>query len=492
MSPRVFVRECSSSVVEPGHGREMNLTGFTSGTSGEEGGARDAPKAVRGRVLHPAIDGNYLNLVGGSGVWVKDAEGREYLDSVAGVGVMALGYGRLDLVEAASMQAVRIPYVHSMRYRNDPQDELANRIARIAPPGLTWSFFCSGGSEALESAVKLVRLYWLERDEPTRWKVIGRRPSFHGNTLMALSVGYHASRRAPYEPLLTEMPHLRAPWIFHCTDHGQVGPWCRVCSGQALDDLIVKEGPESIAAFIVEPIAGAAAPGVTPPPGYYETIRAICDRYGVLFISDEVMTGLGRTGCDWGIQHWDAVPDLIITAKGIGAGYTSIGAVIAHERVIDVLRSGSGRFEHNFTMAGTPLACAVSCAVLDAYEREAIRGHVKTVAETLRSELEEIKQQHPLVGDVRGKGLQIGVELTRPGSTTPLPSTLKAVQLLNRLATDEGLLVYPCSGIVDGRIGDAILLLPPLVISEEECHEVVRRLGRAITRLEAMILPQLA
>jgi adenosylmethionine-8-amino-7-oxononanoate aminotransferase len=236
-----------------------------------------------------------------------------------------------------------------------------------------------------------------------------------------------------------------------------------------------------VAAFIAEPVVGAAAPGVTPPAGYYETVRAICDRYGVLFISDEVMTGVGRTGRDWGIQHWEAVPDLLITAKGIGSGYASIAAVVAHERVIDVLRNGSGRFEHNFTMAGNPLACAVSCAVLDAYESEGI----------LRRALDDLRARHPIVGDVRGKGFHLGIELTQPGTSTPLPPPLKAVQTLDALAKEEGLLIYPCSGIVDGQAGEAVLLLPALIINEDECGEIVARLDRALARLEDRVLPLL-
>jgi hypothetical protein len=445
-----------------------------------------------GRVLHPRLDGSYLELVRGQGLWVEDDTGRTYLDSVAGVGVMALGYGRADLVAAAQHQAEILPYSHSMRFRNAPQEELAERLRELTPPGLDWSFFCSGGSEALDSAVKLIRLYWLERREPSRWKIIGRRPSFHGNTLMGLAVGDHPVRRAPYGPLLIEMAKLPAPWIFHCDRHGPEGPWCPTCSGEALEELIVAEGPESVAAFIAEPIVGAAAPGVTPPAGYYETIRQICDRHGVLLVVDEVMTGLGRTGRDWGIQHWDVVPDVMLTAKGIGSGYASIAAVVAHDQVIEVLRSGSGTFEHNFTMAGNPLACAVSCAVLDAYRNEGIREHVEQVAPTLREGLLQLRRHCSIVGDVRGLGLHLGLELTQPGTNRPLPANLRAAASLDLLAREEGLLIYPCSGIVDGQLGDAVLLLPALVITEEECREIVNRLGRALERLEAQVLPRLS
>ena len=221
-----------------------------------------------GRTLHPQVDNEYLRLVSGSGVFVKDDAGREYLDGVAGIGVMSLGYGRDDLVEAAAAQARKISFTHSMRFRNEPQERLAQQLAEITPPGLDWAFFCSGGSEALDSTVKLVRQYWLDRGQPSRWKVIGRRPSFHGNTLNALSVGYHAGRRAAFEPYLLDLPHLPAPWIYRCERHGMDGPWCDDCSGRALADVIEAAGPETVAAFIAEPIVGAAAPGVTPPPDY--------------------------------------------------------------------------------------------------------------------------------------------------------------------------------------------------------------------------------
>lgn len=469
------------------------VAGMRTSDSEQGNGQRSAGRNDRrGRDLHPAIDGHYLQLISGEGLWVTDSDGRTYLDTVAGVGVTALGYGRKDLVEAMTRQAELLPYAHSMRYRNAPQEELAERLSAITPPGLNWSFFCSGGSEALDSAVKLIRLYWLERGEPARRKIVARRPSFHGNTLMALSVGYHPVRRAPYAPLLVEMPHLPAPWLFHCESNGPDGALCDVCSGRALEQLIMEEGPDTVAAFIAEPIVGAAAPGVTPPPGYYENVREICDRYGVLFVADEVMTGLGRTGLDWGSQHWDAVPDIMITAKGIGSGYASIAAVCAHERVIDVLRSGSGRFEHNFTMAGNPLACAVACAVLDAYERERIVEHVREVAPVFERMLRELQARHPLIGDIRGKGLMMGMELTRPGTNRPLPPELHAAQSLDALAQEECLLIYPCSGIVDGKRGDAILFLPALVIDGHECAEAAGRLDAALGRLEERILPGLA
>ncbi len=437
-----------------------------------------------GRTLHPQIGRDYLRLVSGSGVYVTDADGREYLDGVAGIGVLALGYGRDDLVAAGVEQARRIPFVHSMRFANEPQERLAEQLAAFAPPGLNWSFFCSGGSEATESAVKLVRQYWLDRGQPSKWKIIGRRPSFHGNTLTALAVGYHAARRERYRPYLVDMPHLGAPWIYRCTEHGPSGPYCDVCSGRALAEVIEAEGPETVAAFIAEPIVGAAAPGMTPPPGYYETIREICDRHDVLFISDEVICGVGRTGRNFGIEHWDAVPDIMIMAKALSAGYASLAAVMAHDRVMDVLRSGSAQYEHNFTMAGNPIACAVGSAVLAAVEAEEVVPRVAELEPVFFGALERLRR-HPFVGDIRGRGLLAGIEFVVPGGTQPYPAEVGLTGLIDEASRANGLLVYPCKGIVDGRLGDSIMLLPPLTITVAEIDELADRLDRTLEQVGA-------
>ncbi|HEY8167614.1 MAG TPA: aminotransferase class III-fold pyridoxal phosphate-dependent enzyme, partial [Candidatus Limnocylindrales bacterium] len=240
--------------------------------------------------IHPAVGEPHLRLASGSGCRVRDEHGRAYLDAVAGVGVMSLGYGRDDIVAAAAAQARQLPFSHSMRFANEASDVLAARLRELTPDGIDWFFFCSGGSEALDSAVKIIRHYWLDRGQPSRWRIIARRPSFHGNTLAGLSVGYHAARRTPFLPYLWDMPHIPAPWRLHCPNHGEGAPDCAACTGTALQEAIEEVGPDSVAAFIAEPLVGAAAPAVTPDPGYYETIRAICDRYDVLFVADEVMT----------------------------------------------------------------------------------------------------------------------------------------------------------------------------------------------------------
>jgi adenosylmethionine-8-amino-7-oxononanoate aminotransferase len=442
-----------------------------------------------GHSIHPVIGHQYVRLVSGQGVFVTDDTGKTYLDAVAGIGVVALGYGRDDLVDAYAEQARRLPFAQSMRFENDAAERLAARLAAFAPPGLTWSFFCNGGSEALDSSVKLVRQYWLDRGQPLKWKVIGRRPGFHGNTLMALSVGYHAGRRARYLPYITDLPHLRAPWIYRC-EHGDDadGPYCDDCSGRALAALIEAEGPETVAAFIAEPLIGAAAPAVTPPDGYYQTIREICDRYDVLFISDEVMTGIGRTGRNFGIEHWDVVPDLMLFAKGISAGYAPLAGVMAHERVIDVLRSGGGRYENTFTWGGNPMACAVGAATLEAIVREEVVPGVADLAPDFFGGLAGLRR-HPIVGDIRGKGLMAGIEFVQPGSRDPFPAEVGVTALVDQAARDAGLLVYPCPGIVDGAAGDSILMVPPLVISRAEIGLLVDRLDSALAAVTRAVLP---
>jgi adenosylmethionine-8-amino-7-oxononanoate aminotransferase len=445
-----------------------------------------------GHSIRPLLGHPYVRLVSGDGVFVTDDAGLTYLDAVAGVGVMTLGYGRDDLAAALVDQARRLPFAQSMRFENEPAERLATRLAAFAPPGLTWSFFCNGGSEALDSTVKLVRQYWLDRGQPGKWKVIGRRPGFHGNTLMALSVGYHAGRRARYQPYITELPHLRAPWIFRC-ERGDTpeGPFCDDCSGRALASLIDAEGPESVAAFVSEPIVGAAAPAITPPPGYYETIREICDRYDVLMVSDEVMTGIGRTGRNFGIEHWDAVPDVMLVAKGISGGYAPLAGVVAHERVMEVIRNGAGRYENTFTWGGNPMACAVGAATIEAVEREGVVAHVAELESEFFNLLDGLRR-HPIVGDVRGKGLMAGIEFVQPGGTDPYPPDARVSARVDQAAREAGLLVYPCQGIVDGVVGDSILMLPPLVITRAEIGQLVDRLDAALETVSRAIAAEAA
>jgi adenosylmethionine-8-amino-7-oxononanoate aminotransferase len=424
-------------------------------------------------------------FVRGEGVELIDGQGRRYLDAASGVGVTSLGYSASEVVDAMCEQASTLPYLHAMRFEALPAQQLADLVASVLPGDLGHVFFASGGSEANESVIKFVRQYWLERGQPERWKVIGRRPSFHGNTLATLSVGWHAGRRQRHAPLLLPMPHIDAPNSYRACEY------CRAASGRCtaacaaqLEDAIQQAGPETVAAFIAEPVVAAAGGVLAPPPGYFQAIREICDRYQVLFVADEVFTGFGRLGAWSGMERFGVLPDITVFAKGITAGYAPLGGFAVRTALIDAFRRGSGRFEHNFTYAAHPIAAAVGIAVIGILQRDHLVERVAATealyARMLGDELSEL----PVVGDVRSMGLLGGVELVADTATRqPFPASAGIAARATRLALGEGVIVYPCSGGVDGEAGDYLILAPPFVTSEDDLEQMVLRTGRALRRL---------
>jgi adenosylmethionine-8-amino-7-oxononanoate aminotransferase len=445
-------------------------------------------------------------FVRGEGVELIAADGRRYLDAASGVGVTCLGYSAAEVVEAMRAQAERLPYLHALRFEAPPAQQLADLVADVLPGDLDQVFFASGGSEANESAIKFARQYWLERGQPERWRVIGRKPSFHGNTLATLSVGWHAGRRQRHAPLLLPMPHVPAPNVYRgcglCPQGGISQPeaggqqtgCCELACAAELERRILEVGPQTVAAFIAEPVIAAAGGALVPPPGYFTAVRDICDRYGVLLIADEVFTGFGRLGRWAGLERFGVQPDLMVFAKGITAGYAPLGGFAVRGPLLDPFRRGTGRFEHNFTFAGHPVAAAVGVAVVEILRRDRL---VERVAETepwffscLRRHLGDL----PVVGDIRGLGLLAGVELVADrDSKRPFPAAAGTAARATALAMDEGVVVYPCSGGVDGGDGsgdgagrdrgDYLLLAPPFVATEDELEQMVVRLARALGRL---------
>jgi adenosylmethionine-8-amino-7-oxononanoate aminotransferase len=423
-------------------------------------------------------------FVRGEGVELIDRDGRRYLDAVSGVGVTCLGYGVAEVVDAMRAQAEQLQYLHSMRFESLPGRELADLVAQVTPGDLDQIFFVSGGSEANESAVKFARQYWLERGQPDRWRVIGRWPSFHGNTLATLSIGWHAARRKRHAPLLLPLPHVETPNIYRGCGHcRQTGTCTLACAGE-LERRILEVGPETVAAFIAEPVVGAAAGALVPPDDYFPAIREICDRYEVLFIADEVFTGFGRLGRWFGMQRFDVLPDIAVFAKGISGGYAALGGFAVSSALLEPFQRGSGRFEHNFTFAGHPVAAAVGATVVRILQRERLVERVASLEqqffEGLRGHLEEL----PIVGDVRGMGFLAGVELVADQRTKrPFPASSGVAARATRIALQEGVIVYPCGGGIDGEAGDYILLAPPFVTSEEDLERMSERFGRALHRL---------
>jgi len=432
-------------------------------------------------VVKVNLKSHFLHFERGEGCYTFDDHGKRYLDAAAGVGVVTLGYGIPEFGKALKEQADLIPYIHGMRFSNSTVEQLADKITSWTPDGVDYSFFCSGGSEAMESALKITRQYFLERGLPQKNRFIGRWQSFHGNTLATQSVGGHILRRKPHLPMLINWPHIIQCNCYRCPY--QLFPdKCALPCAHDLERVVKVEGAETIAGFIAEPIVGAAGGAPVPPPGYFKVIREICDRHDILFIADEVITGWGRTGTRFGIEHWDVIPDVIVTAKGLSSGYAPLGAAIFHQRIMDVFEHGSGIIDHNFTYAGNPLACRAGLVALDLYEKYDVVENARVRGADLMGRLDRFRSL-PFIGDIRGKGLLVGIEFVKDqASKEPFSPGLHVHQWINRIALENGLIVYPCNGTADGLVGDHILLMPPLIISSSEINELIEKLASTFTQ----------
>jgi adenosylmethionine-8-amino-7-oxononanoate aminotransferase len=424
------------------------------------------------RRYHPVI-------VRGEGVYLYDRDGRRYIDGCSGALVVNIGHGVKEIAAVLGAQAERVAFTHLSRFASEPVIELSRKVARLAPGDLDRVYMVSGGSEGTETAAKMARQYFLERDgKSSKHKVISRWYSFHGNTLGALSMTGHVPRRRRFDPMLIDFPHVTAAYCYRCA-FSRSYPGCDLECARDLERGIQRVGPENVAAFIAEPVVGAASGALVPPPEYFPLVREICDRYDVLFIDDEVMAGFGRTGKYFAIDHWDVIPDIIVAAKGMSAGYVPLGAVIAREGIHDAFLNGSGKFVHGHTYGGNPLACAVGCAVLDYLERERVVERAAEAGEYLLERLGGLKR-HRIVGDVRGLGLMCGIEFVRDKpKKLPFDPQLGAGELFTVLALERGAVVYPGSGTYNGVAGDHVLIGPPLTISRPEIDELVDILDQA-------------
>jgi adenosylmethionine-8-amino-7-oxononanoate aminotransferase len=436
------------------------------------------------RLIKPDLGIEAPIFVRGEGVELIDDKGRCYLDAASGVGVTSLGYGVTEVIEAMRAQAEQLCYLHALRFEAPPTRELADLVAAVTPGDLNHVFFVSGGSEANESAFKFARQYWLERGEPGRWKVVGRWPSFHGNTLATLSAGWHVARRRRNAPLLLGFPHVETPNCYRGCGHCRGAGGCTLACARELERTLIEVGPETVAAFIAEPVVGAAAGGLVPPPEYFPTIREICDHYGILFIADEVITGFGRLGSWFGVEHFDVQPDILVFAKGIAAGYAPLGGFATRASLIEPFLKGSGRFEHNFTYAGHPISAAVGAAVVKILRRDRLVERVARLEQRFFESLRDHLGGQAIVGDVRGMGFLAGVELVadRTGKL-PFPPQAGISSRAASYCLEAGVIVYPCAGGVDGDSGDYLLVMPPFVTSEDELDEMATRIGRALIRL---------
>jgi adenosylmethionine-8-amino-7-oxononanoate aminotransferase len=432
-------------------------------------------------ILHRQIAGRLPVATGGTGVELVDADGRRYLDASGGAAVSCLGHSHPAVTAALHEQLDRLAFAHTAFFTSEPAEALADRLVADAPPGLSHVYFVSGGSEAVEAALKMARQYFVERGEPGRRHIIARRQSYHGNTLGALATGGNEWRRAPFAPLLVETRHVEPCFAYRHQRPGESDAAYAARAAQALEDEILALGPETVMAFVAETVVGATAGAVPPVADYFKRIRAICDRYGVLLVLDEVMCGMGRTGTLHACEQDGIVPDLMTIAKGLGGGYQPIGAVLVGRHVFDAFASGSGSFQHGHTYIGHPMACAAGLAVQEAIRRDGLLANVRRQGEHLARRLAERFGNHHHVGDIRGRGLFMAIELVADRATkAPFEPGLKLHAAVKRAAFARGLIVYPMGGTVDGTRGDHVLLAPPFIVEAATVDTIVERLGEAV------------
>ncbi|RMF17266.1 MAG: aspartate aminotransferase family protein [Alphaproteobacteria bacterium] len=440
--------------------------------------------ADRSHALHRSLHHDYPIAVGGKGAWLFDARGRRYLDGSGGAAVSSLGHGHPRLIDAVREQAARLAFAHTAFFTNEPMERLAARLAAAAPGDLERVLFVSGGSEAVEAAVKLALQYHAEHGEPARTHVIARRRSYHGATLRALALGDSLWRQEPFRPALARIAHVAPCYAYREQQTEESDAEYAARAAASLEAEILAIGPERVAAFIAEPVVGATAGAVPPVADYLQRVREICDRHGVLLILDEVMCGMGRTGSLFACEQEGVIPDLMTLGKGLGAGYQPIGALMVRESLYRVIAEGSGSFRHGHTYMGHPVACAAGNAVLDVIEEDKLLPRVRWAGERLRQLLEECFASHPHVGDIRGRGLLIGIELVENrADKTPFAPERAVHRQVMRAGMAEGLICYPAGGTIDGRRGDHILLAPPFIVSDDEIEELVQRLVRTLDRV---------
>ena len=419
--------------------------------------------------------------VRGQGLWLEDAAGQRYIDASGGAAVSCLGHGHPDVLAAMHRQIDQLAYAHTSFFTTEVAEQLADQLVRTAPAGMSHAYFVSGGSEAVEAALKMARQYCLEIGQPERSHFIARRQSYHGNTLGALAVGGNEWRRRQFAPLLIDVTHVSPCYPYRDQQPGETPEAYGQRLARELDEAIQRVGPGKVLAFIAETVGGATAGVLVPVPGYFKAVREVCDKHGVLLILDEVMCGMGRTGTLHACEQDGVVPDLMTIAKGLGGGYQPIGAVLAQQKIVDAMSSGSGFFQHGHTYLGHAVACAAALAVQQVIERDGVLQKVKRDASVLQALLADKFKNHPHVGDIRGRGFFWGIELVQDrASKAPFDPARRLHAKVKAAAFARGLLVYPMGGTVDGCYGDHILLAPPFIASQDELAQIVSRLAEAL------------
>jgi len=432
-------------------------------------------------IFHRHLHNKPPIAVAGLGMTLTDADGHSYIDASGGAAVSCLGHGHPDVLAAMHAQIDKLAYAHTSFFTTQVAEELASHLIARSPEGMSHVYFVSGGSEAMEAAMKMARQYFVEIGQPQRHHFIARRQSYHGNTLGALAVGGNKWRREPFAPILIPVTHVAPCYPYREQRDTETPERYGQRLALELDETIQQLGPDQVIAFVAETIGGATAGVLVPVPGYFKAVREVCDRHGVLLILDEVMCGMGRTGTLHACEQEGVAPDLIAVAKGLGGGYQPIGAVMAQHKLVAAMASGSGFFQHGHTYLGHAVACAAALAVQRVIERDGLLKRVRDNGVVFEGMLHHAFGQHPHVGDIRGRGFFWGVELVqdRP-SKQPFDPAKKLHAQVKKQGFSRGLMVYPMGGTVDGWYGDHVLLAPPFIASQADLALIVERLRAAV------------
>ena len=437
-------------------------------------------------ILQLELNRKYPVAVRGEGVWVIDSAGRRYLDAMSG-GSMAstLGHGRTDIIDAARSAAERLSYVHNERLTNPLREQLAAELVEVAPPGFTRARFVTGGAEANETAIQLARSFHVERGDEKRWQVISPAQAYHGPTMATLSLTGRPGLQRPFGPYITQLGHIPpSTWRFDPSGEAALA---------ALDRVLEEAGPDTVSAYFCEPISAAALPGYSPPARFWDGLAERREKHGFLICFDEVVTGIGRTGRWFGADHLPLVPDIIATAKGLGAGYAAIGAVLCTDRVYQAFAAGSRKFTVGHTWDGAPVSCAVGLRVMDVLREERLIERVRDKGPGLRDELARALDGVDMVRDVRGHGYLLGIEYVHPGDGKSfLPPELGVAGRIDRAAMENGLVTYSTMPTRDGFAGDQTTFAPPFTTTDEELTEMIDRFAKSVRQVSAAVEPQLA
>ncbi|WP_449536597.1 aspartate aminotransferase family protein [Ferdinandcohnia sp. Marseille-Q9671] len=436
------------------------------------------------RLIKPLLDKEYPMISHGNGIYLYDTDGKTYIDGSSGAITASIGHGVKEIIEEIDKQAHKISFVYRSQFTSEPAEKLAKKLSDLAKGGEYWSFFVNSGSEATETAMKIAIQYWQEKGIRGKNKILSRWMSYHGITIGALSMSGHTGRRARFVSMLEDYPTLQPPYCFRCPYHTTF-PTCNLMCATELEQAINRIGSENIAAFIAEPIIGAAGGAIVPPEGYYQVIKKLCDKHQILFIADEVMTGIGRTGKMFALEHWDTQADIITLGKGMSAGYTPMAATLVSEKVMEPIQAGSKLIMSGHTYSANPQSAAVSLRVLEYIESHNLVEKAEKNGKYLIEKLLELKKKFPIIGDIRGKGLMCGIEFVSDIITRfPFKKELDITSFIVNQGQKNGLLLYPATAGIEGVGGDAILVAPPLTITCDQIDDLIGLLDKTLTDVE--------